>query len=155
MSEKSERLRTGIAMLESIGRQLERELAEAHGIINSISLIPAVYDRAGIGDGGVRDAVIALSGALISAEAELARMELRVMDCVAMNEQQAVILAKCQAELSRQPSDMVLDAARYRWLRSDARLGNWMVMQWLSHLGKYERVKEEKINDYIDSAMKP
>ena len=45
----------------------------------------------------------------------------------------------------------VKDAKRYRWLRSDARLGLWMVMQWLPHLGKYERVNEEKIDDYIDS----
>lgn len=48
----------------------------------------------------------------------------------------------------------IKDAKRYRWLRSDARLGMWMVMRWLPHLSKYERVKEEHIDDYIDSSMK-
>lgn len=46
------------------------------------------------------------------------------------------------------------DARRYRWIRSDKRLGRWMIMQWVPNLGRYERVKEEKINDYIDSDMK-
>ena len=48
----------------------------------------------------------------------------------------------------------IKDAKRYRWLRSDARLGMWIVMRWQPHLGKYERVKEEHIDDYIDSDMK-
>lgn len=57
-------------------------------------------------------------------------------------------------ELRQENKALRDDAIRYRWIRSDARVGRWMVMQWLPHLGKYERVKEEKINDYIDSAMK-
>lgn len=38
-------------------------------------------------------------------ERELAAMELRAMDCVALNERQAVNFAKCQAELAEARKD--------------------------------------------------
>lgn len=49
-------------------------------------------------------------------ESELAAMELRAMDCVKLNERQAVNFAKCQEELAEARKD----AERYRWLKLHA-----------------------------------
>jgi hypothetical protein len=47
---------------------LKEQVGRVKSILYSISTIPAVMDRAGVGDGSVHDAVIALSGAFISTE---------------------------------------------------------------------------------------
>ncbi len=51
--------------------ELERELAAAQCRIGAIGRIPDVRDRAGVGDGSVYDAVVALTGALAIAKSDL------------------------------------------------------------------------------------
>lgn len=90
-------------------------------------------------------------------ESEVARLQKINHELVSKSNSYVIANARLEeqnAALRAEVEGMREDAERYRWLRSDSRVGRWMVMQWLPHLGRYERVSEEKINEYIDSERK-
>ena len=75
-------------------------------------------------------------------ERELAAMELRAMDCIQINERQALNFAKCQAELAAAKGD----AERYRWLRSQTKYSG-ETRTWDEVVGydrKNRKISEEK-----------
>ena len=77
-------------------------------IIHDISVIPDVLNRAGVGDGSVRDAVIAVTGALASANMDNERLRAELATC----REKALEKAAKEIEANAEPVNNGGDYAR-------------------------------------------
>lgn len=80
---------------------LTDEINRLRSMLDAIARIPAVRDRAGVGDGSVHDAVVALSGALISAESELAALRRQIEGKSAAKQDAAADVLRNDPELQK------------------------------------------------------
>ena len=58
------------------------------------------------------------------------------------------------AELERERDALKQDAERYRWLRSNRRVGNAKLMMWATGQGRYDDVSQEDAMDAVIDAAK-